>query len=137
VICTVVHFYTVSHLTLLTALKQIDKEFESVSASLNVPFYKTLLRVHLPICLPVVSEVMMYLFVNAMTTVSAVVFIYAPDNKLASIAVLNMDDVGDQAEAAAMSMMIVLASVTAKLVHGLIMKSFNARHVAWRQGPGT
>jgi iron(III) transport system permease protein len=137
VICSVVHFYTVSHLTLLTALKQIDKEFESVSASLNVPFYKTMLRVHLPICLPVVSEVMMYLFVNAMTTVSAVVFIYAPDNKLAAIAVLNMDDVGDQAEAAAMAMMIVLASVTAKIVHGLIMKSFNARHVAWRQGPGT
>ncbi|MGI9388319.1 MAG: putative 2-aminoethylphosphonate ABC transporter permease subunit [Methyloligellaceae bacterium] len=133
VLCTVVHFYTVSHLTMLTALKQIDKEFESVSASLKVPFYKTMLRVHVPICLPTISEVMMYLFVNAMTTVSAVVFLYSPDTKLAAISVLNMDDVGDTAEAAAMAIMIVLTSVTAKLVHGLIMKSFTARHSAWRK----
>jgi len=136
VLCTIVHFYTVSHLTMLTALKQIDKEFESVSSSLKVPFYKTMLRVHVPICLPTISEVMMYLFVNAMTTVSAVVFIYSPDTKLAAISVLNMDDVGDTAEASAMAMIIVLTSVTAKLLHGLIMKSFTARHSAWRQRTG-
>lgn len=132
VVCTLVHFYTVSHLTLVTALKQIDREFEAVSASLRVPFYKTVLRVHVPICLPTISEVMMYLFVNAMTTVSAVVFLYSPDTKLAAISVLNMDDVGDTAEAAAMAMMIVCTSVVAKLVHGLIMYFFNVRHSAWR-----
>ena len=30
VICTVTHFYTVAHLTALTALKQMDPEFEAV-----------------------------------------------------------------------------------------------------------
>lgn len=132
VICTVIHFYTVSHLTMLTALKQIDKEFESVSASLKVPFYKTMVRVHAPICLPAISEVMMYLFVNAMTTVSAVVFLYSPDTKLAAITVLNLDDVGDQAEAAAMAMMIVVTSFTVRVLHGLLMRTLNARHSAWR-----
>lgn len=132
VICTVIHFYTVSHLTMLTALKQIDKEFESVSASLKVPFYKTALRVHVPICLPAISEVMMYLFVNAMTTVSAVVFLYSPDTKLAAVTVLNLDDVGDTAPAAAMAMMIVMTSVTVRLLHGMLMRGLNARHMAWR-----
>ena len=75
----------------------------------------------------------MYLFVNAMTTVSAVVFLYAPDTKLASIAVLNMDDVGDQAPAAAMAMMIVATSLAVRLLHGLVMVSLNARTQAWRQ----
>ncbi len=132
VVCTIVHFYTVSHITMLTALKQIDKEFESVSASLKVPFYKTMFRVHVPICLPAISEVMMYLFVNAMTTVSAVVFLYSADTKLAAITVLNLDDVGDQAPAAAMAMMIVLTSLTVRLLHGLLMRTLNARHSAWR-----
>jgi len=132
VICTVVHFYTVSHLTMLTALKQIDKEFESVSASLKVPFYKTMWRVHVPICLPAISEVMMYLFVNAMTTVSAVVFLYSPDTKLAAITVLNLDDVGDTAEAAAMAMVIVATSITVRILHGLLMRTMNARTSAWR-----
>ncbi len=132
VICTIAHFYTVTHLTLLTALKQIDGEFEAVSASLKVPFYRTLWNVHVPVSLPAISQVMMYFFVNAMTTVSAVVFLYSPDTKLAAIAVLNMDDVGDQAPAAAMSMMIVVTSLTAMLVHGLLMRVINARSQAWR-----
>ena len=40
VLNTVVHYYTSSHLTAVTALKQIDNEFESVSASLRVPFWR-------------------------------------------------------------------------------------------------
>ena len=35
---SIAHFYTVAHVTALTALKQIDSEFEAVSASLKVPF---------------------------------------------------------------------------------------------------
>ena len=49
VICTVIHFYSSSHLTAVTALNQMDGEFESVSASLKVPFYKTFWRVTVPV----------------------------------------------------------------------------------------
>ena len=48
VTCTIVHFYTTGHLTAVTALKALDAEFESVSASLKVPFFKTFWRVTLP-----------------------------------------------------------------------------------------
>jgi iron(III) transport system permease protein len=41
IVSMVVHYYTSSHLTAVTALKQIDNEFEAVSASLKVPFFKT------------------------------------------------------------------------------------------------
>lgn len=37
--------YTVCFLTANTALKQIDPEFEAVSASMSVPFYQTFWRV--------------------------------------------------------------------------------------------
>ena len=50
VVNTVAHFYTVGHLTATTALKQIDPEFESVSASLKVPIWRTFTRVTTPIC---------------------------------------------------------------------------------------
>ena len=78
VLSTIVHFYSSSHLTAVTALKQIDSEFESVSASLKVPFYKTFWRVTVPVCLPSILDIGRYYFVNAMTTISAVVFLYSP-----------------------------------------------------------
>jgi iron(III) transport system permease protein len=132
VICTVVHYYTVPHLTALTALKQLDSEFEAVSESLNVPFYKTFTRVTFPVCLPAILEIGIYLFVNAMTTVSAVVFLWGPETKLASVAVLSMDDQGDIAAAAAMAMMIVYTSAAVRVLHVLGSRWLERRTQAWR-----
>jgi iron(III) transport system permease protein len=132
VVCTVTHFYTVAHLTALTALKQMDPEFESVAASLKQPFHRLFFGVTVPVCLPAILNIAIYLFVNAMTTVSAVVFLYSTDTKLASVAVLNMDDAGDIAPAAAMGMMIFYTNVAAKLIHALIARGLLARTQAWR-----
>ncbi|AHK46720.1 MULTISPECIES: putative 2-aminoethylphosphonate ABC transporter permease subunit [unclassified Ensifer] len=132
VVCTVTHFYTVAHLTALTALKQMDPEFESVGASLKQPFHRLFFRVTLPVCLPAILNIGIYLFVNAMTTVSAVVFLYSTDTKLASVAVLNMDDAGDIAPAAAMGMMIFYTNVVAKLIHAGVTRGLLARTQAWR-----
>ncbi|MCZ4351911.1 putative 2-aminoethylphosphonate ABC transporter permease subunit [Roseovarius aestuarii] len=132
VICTVTHFYTVSHLTAVTALKQMDGEFESVSASLKQPTMKLFTRVTVPVCMPSILDISIYLFVNAMTTVSAVVFLYSPTTALASIAVLNMDDAGDIAPAAAMGMMIFYTNAGARIIHMILSRGVLKRTQAWR-----
>ncbi len=114
--CTIVHFYTTGHLTAITALKSLDAEFEAVSASLKVPFYKTFWRVTLPICTPALVDIARYFFINAMTTISAVVFLYSPDTKVASIAILNLDEAGEIGAAAAMAMLIAAANTVATLL---------------------
>jgi iron(III) transport system permease protein len=73
------------------------------------------------------------LFVNAMTTVSAVVFLYSPNTTLASVAVLNMDDAGDVAPAAAMAMMIVYTCIVVRLAHAAASRFVLARTQAWRK----
>ncbi|HSM43343.1 MAG TPA: putative 2-aminoethylphosphonate ABC transporter permease subunit, partial [Afifellaceae bacterium] len=133
VVVTITHFYTVSHLTALTALKQMDREFESVAASLKQPFYKLFSRVTVPVCLPAILDISIYLFVNAMTTVSAVVFLYSTDTALASIAVVNMDDAGDIAPAAAMGMMIFYTNAIARMIHMGLSKGVLRRTQAWRE----
>jgi iron(III) transport system permease protein len=133
VVNTVVHFYTVAHLTALTALKQMDPEFETVSMSLRQPVYRTFWRVTVPISLPAILDTAMYLFVNAMTTVSGVVFLYGPGTELASVAVLNMDDAGDVAAAAAMAMMIFYTNVGARVIHAGLARWLERRTQAWRR----
>ena len=133
VINTVVHFYTVGHLTALTALRQMDPEFETVSASLKQPFYRTFWRVTVPVCLPTTLDIAIYMFVNAMTTVSGVVFIYGPKTELASVSVLNMDDTGEIASAAAMAMMIFYTNVGARGLHLLLARWLERRTQAWRR----
>lgn len=130
---TVAHFYTVAHITAVTALKQIDAEFEAVSASLKVPFWVTFRRVTAPICLPAILDIAVYLFVNTLTTVSAVIFLYGPATKLASIAIVHMDEAGAMAAAAAMATCIVATAMAAKLLHVLLDRLVFARFQTWRK----
>jgi iron(III) transport system permease protein len=131
-LCTIVHFYTTGHLTAVTALKSIDGEFEAVSASLKVPFFKTFWRVTVPICTPALVDIARYFFVNAMTTISAVVFLYSPQTKVASIAILNLDEAGEMGAAAAMAVMIAAASAVATLGFMALAWWIDRRTQAWR-----
>ena len=131
-LCTIVHFYTTGHLTAVTALKSLDNEFEAVSASLKVPFYKTFWRVTLPLCAPALIDMSRYFFINAMTTISAVVFLYSPETKVASIAILNLDEAGEIGAAAAMAVLIALSSTVATLLFMVLARWSNKRTQAWR-----
>ena len=134
VLCTIVHFYTTGHLTAVTALKALDAEFESVSASLKVPFFKTFWRVTLPICTPTLLDIARYFFINAMTTISAVVFLYSPSTKVASIAILNLDEAGEAGAAAACAVLITAGSTVVTLVFIVLGGWVNSRTQAWRGG---
>ncbi|HEX7072836.1 MAG TPA: putative 2-aminoethylphosphonate ABC transporter permease subunit [Hyphomicrobiaceae bacterium] len=130
---TIAHFYTAAHITAVTALKQIDSEFESVSASLKVPFWRTFIRVTVPICMPAILNIAVYMFVNAMTTVSAVIFLYGPSTKLASVSIVHMDEAGFTAGAAGMATLIVLTALGVKLLHFALDWLVFGKLQAWRK----
>ncbi|MBV7597487.1 putative 2-aminoethylphosphonate ABC transporter permease subunit [Aeromonas sp. sia0103] len=132
VLSCIIHYYTVGHMTALTSLKQLPKELELVAISLRIPLLKAFWRVTLPASLPALLEIFIYLFVNAMTTTSAVIFLYSSDSVLASIAVLNMEDSGDTAAAAAMATLILLAAAGIKLLQLYLSRTLLERTQRWR-----
>lgn len=133
VIATIVHYYTSCHLTALTALKSLDSEFEAVAASLKVSRVVTFWRVTVPVCLPAILEISRYLFVNAMTTVSALVFLYAPGTLPAAVSILNLDEAGELGPAAAMATLIVLTTGVFCILHAVLSHFVLRRHQAWRE----
>ncbi len=133
VVNTVVHYYTVGHMTALTALKQLPSEIEATAASVKFPQYKLFFKVTLPVCLPAILDIATYLFVNALTTTSAVVFLYSTDTIPASVSILNMDDAGQTGAAAAMAVMIMIAAAIAKVVQMTLGKLLENRTQSWRK----
>jgi iron(III) transport system permease protein len=131
VVSNLVHYFTVPFLTATTALKQMDAEFENVSASLGVPFYRTCWRVTVPIALPSIVGISMYFFLNAMVTLSAVVFLVAPGTELAAVAVLLLDDAGETAQATAMSVLIIAIGLLVRLVYWALLRGVTRRTQAW------
>ncbi|USK72047.1 putative 2-aminoethylphosphonate ABC transporter permease subunit [Peribacillus asahii] len=132
VIANILHFYSVAYVTATTALKKLDREFELVSESMGVPFYKTFFKITLPMCLPAVLEMTMYFFVNAMVTVSAVIFLYTADFKLAAISIVNMDDAGNLASAAAMSVLIIATNIIVRVLYESVTKILRKKNNKWQ-----
>jgi iron(III) transport system permease protein len=133
VLNSITHFYTVCHLAATAAIRQLDREFEAASVSLKVPVWRTFLRVTVPICLPAILEIAIYIFVNAMTTVSAVIFLYGPDTKPASVAVVHMDEAGQASAAAAMAVTILAATTLAKIAQIGAASVVNRLTQSWRR----
>lgn len=127
VLANLVHFYSVPFVTASSALKKLDREYENVSESMRVPPWKTFLRVTVPLSLPAILEIFLYYFMNSMVTVSAVVFLYSAKFKIASIAITHMEEAGDFAQAAAMSLLILLVNVVARGLYELLVAKLHAR----------
>lgn len=127
VIANLVHFYSVPFTTATTALKRLDREFETVSESMGVPFYKMLKKVTIPLCLPAICEMAVYFFVNSLVTVSAVVFLYSPAAPIAAVAIVNMEGAGEIAPAVAMCMLLLFINLIVRLSYEGLQKYWNTR----------
>lgn len=117
VFANMIHFYSVPFSTATTALKRLDKEFETVSESLAVPFYKTFRKVTVPLCFPAICEMWVYFFVNSLVTVSAVVFLYSPTAPITSVMIVSMQGAGQTASAAAMCMLLLFINLLVRLIY--------------------
>ena len=116
VIANIIHFYSVPFITATTSLRKLDKEFELVSESMRIPFLQFFQKVTLPMSVPALLEIFFYFFFFFFVTISAVVFFYVLDFKLGAFSFFFLEDAGDIASAAALSVLIIGTNI---LVRGL------------------
>ena len=122
VLSNILHYFSVPYLTAAGALKKLDSEFEIVAESMNIPRWKTFFRVSVPLSAHAIVEIAMYFFVNSMVTVSALVFLYNANFKVASIAITHMEEAGNISQAAAMSLLILLINVVARILYEVAVR---------------
>lgn len=68
-----------------------------------------------------------------MITISAIIFLYPPTLPVAAVAIVNMDDAGDTAAAAAMSALIVFTSIGVRILYWFLTQGLQKRTQAWLQ----
>ena len=124
---TVIHFSTVGHMTCSVALEKVDRNCENAGRLLGVPAWSTFLRVILPQCAGTVADLFLYLFINTLTTVSAVVFLCSADLTVASVSVLQMYDSGNLGPASAMGTLIFGAAGVAVLIRLALAEAFRRK----------
>lgn len=132
VLCTVAHFYTVPHLMAVGALVRLDAEIDLAAKALRSEPINTARRIHIPALAPTLVDVAGYFFVNAMSTVSALVFLFNAQNRVAAIAVVNMMEGSRIGQATALAVLIMAISVLAAAVQ-IVVRILIVRRQAWRR----
>ncbi|MBE2263352.1 MAG: iron ABC transporter permease [Burkholderiaceae bacterium] len=103
------------------AFKQLDKSLDEASMMLRASTLQTLLHVVLPLLKPALVAALVYSFVRAMTTVSAVIFLVTAENELATTYIIGRVGNGDYGVALAYcTVLIVLMSLAIALIQSLV-----------------
>lgn len=75
VICNVIHYFSTPYLMMKNSLAKMNASWETTAMLMGDTWLKTIVRVVTPNAMATILEVFSYYFVNAMVTVSAVIFI--------------------------------------------------------------
>ncbi len=103
------------------AFKQLDKSLDEASLMLRASTAQTLFKVVLPLLKPALVAALVYSFVRAMTTVSAVIFLVTAENELATTYIIGRVGNGDYGVALAYcTVLIVLMSLATALIQFLV-----------------
>ena len=118
------------------AFKQLDRSLDEASLMLRASTAQTLFRVVLPLLKPALVAALVYSFVRAMTTVSAVIFLVTAENELATTYIIGRVGNGDYGVALAYcTVLIVLMSLAIALIQFLVgERKLGRRKVPVHQG---
>lgn len=75
IVCNVVHFFSTPYLMMKNSLAKLNASWETTASLMGDTWVKTVVRIVTPNMKTTILEVFSYYFVNAMVTVSAVIFI--------------------------------------------------------------
>ncbi|MGM9935838.1 MAG: ABC transporter permease subunit, partial [Candidatus Ornithomonoglobus sp.] len=75
VICNIIHFFSTPYLMMKNSLSKMNESWETTAMLMGDSWVKTIVRVVTPNAGHSLMEVLSYYFINAMVTISAVVFI--------------------------------------------------------------
>jgi iron(III) transport system permease protein len=121
VVCNVFRNMPVGVRAGMAAMAQIDKSLDEASTTLGARGFATLRRVILPLLKPAIVAALVYSFVRAVTTVSAVIFLVSAEYEMATTYIINRVVNGDYGVAIAYcSVLIVLMLAAIWLIQKLV-----------------
>ncbi len=116
IICNVVHYFSTPYLMMKNSLEKMNASWETTALLMGDNWMKTIFRIVTPNALPTILEVFSYYFVNAMVTVSAVIFIAGARTMVITTKIKELQHFAKFNEIFVLSLCILFTNIAAKLL---------------------
>ncbi|OLQ94636.1 iron ABC transporter permease [Vibrio ponticus] len=105
----------------IAGLGQLDKALDEASLSLRANSLKTITHILLPLLRPAILSTLVFSFVRAMTTVSAIIFLVTPETRVATSYILNRVEDGEYGIAIAYGSILIVVMLAIILIFDFLV----------------
>lgn len=96
----------------VAAMSQLDKSLDEASLTLRANTFRTVRKIILPLLRPAITAALVYSFVRAITSISAVIFLVSAEHNMATSYIVGLVENGEYGVAIAYSSMLIVVMIT-------------------------
>ncbi len=122
ILCNIVHYFTTPYLMAKNALLKMNPSWETTAELLGDSWLKTLYRVILPNSLSTFIEMMSYYFINAMVTISGIIFLVSAQTTVVASKIKDLQHFAKFNEIFVLSILIFITNLLVKLICDFLQK---------------
>ena len=116
IVCNVVHYFSTPYLMMKNSLEKMNASWETTAMLMGDKWINTIIRVVTPNAVSTLLEVFSYYFINAMVTISAVVFIAGAHSMVITTKIKELQYYNKFNEIFVLSLLILLINSVSKAV---------------------
>lgn len=116
IICNMVHFFSTPYLMMKSSLSKMNGSWETTAMLMGDNWVRTIIRVVTPNAVSSLLEVFSYYFVNAMVTVSAVIFLAGAKTMLVTTKIKELQYFNQYNEIFVLSLLILFTNMAGKFL---------------------
>jgi iron(III) transport system permease protein len=96
----------------VAAMSQLDKSLDEASLTLRAGTFRTIRKVILPLLRPAITAALVYSFVRAITSISAVIFLVSAEYNMSTAYIVGLVENGEYGVAIAYSSVLIVVMIT-------------------------
>lgn len=136
IICNMVHFFSTPYLMMKSSLSKMNGSWETTAMLMGDNWVKTIIRVVTPNAVSSLLEVFSYYFVNAMVTVSAVIFLAGARTMLVTTKIKELQYFNQYNEIFVLSLLILFTNMAGKFLFQKLADYSQARQNSAAEAAG-
>lgn len=134
VLANVVHFFTTPYFMAKQAFSRMNRSYEVTGALMGDSWFKTLRRVVVPNSYSTIIEMFSYIFINAMVTISAIVFLTGARTMVTTAKIKELQHFEKFDAIFVLSILIFATNVAAKLLLDRFARRLSVKNKTSSQG---